>query len=107
MKYFASPLSINQTVTRTAWVFLLAALAGCSQNTDRQTASAASEASPEGEYIETFESRIGKLVFDHDVPSRESQELLFDEMDFQRAVQAYIWATPVLNSMAYRRSRLT
>ena len=35
-------------------------------------------------------------------PTAEASEALYDEMDYQRAVQAYIWATPMLNSMAMR-----
>ncbi len=35
-------------------------------------------------------------------PTAESSQVLYDEMDYQRAVQAYIWATPMLNSMGMR-----
>jgi hypothetical protein len=34
-------------------------------------------------------------------PTIEASEALYDEMDYQRAVQAYIWATPMLNSMRW------
>ncbi|MEO2018139.1 MAG: hypothetical protein ABGZ53_27620 [Fuerstiella sp.] len=39
------------------------------------------ETTVKDDYVESFYSRIGKLIFDHDVPSRDSQQLLFDEMD--------------------------
>ncbi|MEM7283694.1 MAG: DUF1254 domain-containing protein [Pseudomonadota bacterium] len=49
---------------------------------------------------ETIESRIGPLEFTHDFengyPTLETQSKLFDEMDFQRATQAYIWAIPLV-----------
>jgi hypothetical protein len=49
---------------------------------------------------ETIESRIGKLEFTHDFvngyPSKESVRKLHDEMDFQRATQAYLWALPLV-----------
>ena len=43
-------------------------------------------------------TRIGKLSFTHDFangyPTEETVRKLYDERDFQRAVQAYIWAMP-------------
>ncbi len=45
--------------------------------------------------MKAISTRIGNLEFSHDfengVPSQETVEKLFDEMDFQRACQAYIW----------------
>lgn len=50
---------------------------------------------------ETIKSRIGDLQFTHDFangyPSDETRTKLFDEMDFQRATQAYIWAIPIVS----------
>jgi len=47
---------------------------------------------------ETLDTRIGKLEFTHDFadgyPTDATVKKLFNEMDFQRAVQAYIWAIP-------------
>ena len=52
------------------------------------------------EAAETLDTRIGKLSFTHDFangyPVDATQELLFDEMDFQRACQAYIWSIPLV-----------
>ena len=49
---------------------------------------------------ETLDTRIGKLSFTHDFangyPVDATQKLLFDEMDFQRACQAYIWSIPLV-----------
>jgi hypothetical protein len=49
---------------------------------------------------ETIDTRIGPLAFTHDFengyPTLETQQKLFDEMDFQRATQAYIWAIPIV-----------
>ena len=44
----------------------------------------------------TVETRVGKLTFENGYPSRETVEELYDEMDFQRATQAYIWALPIV-----------
>lgn len=50
---------------------------------------------------ETVKTRIGKLEFTHDFangyPTNATVDMLFDEMDFQRACQAYIWALPLVS----------
>ncbi len=49
---------------------------------------------------ETIKTRIGDLSFTHDFangyPTDATQKLLFEEMDFQRACQAYIWSIPIV-----------
>jgi hypothetical protein len=46
-------------------------------------------------------SRIGELQFTHDFangyPTKETVEKLYDERDFQRACQAYLWAIPAVS----------
>ena len=44
------------------------------------------------------------LSFDGGYPA-EAAERLFDELDFQRAVQVYLWALPTMNVDAMRRDR--
>jgi hypothetical protein len=50
---------------------------------------------------ETIKTRIGDMSFTHDFangyPTEATQELLFDEIDFQRACQAYIWSIPIVS----------
>ncbi len=50
---------------------------------------------------DTIDTRVGKLEFTHDFangyPTDETVEKLFEEMDFQRAVQAYIWSLPLVS----------
>ena len=50
---------------------------------------------------ETIKTRIGDLTFTHDFangyPANETQQKLFDELDFQRACQCYIWAVPLVS----------
>src|SRR5687767_297892 len=46
--------------------------------------------------------RIGALKFENGFPTAETSKKLFDEMDFQRAVQAYIWAYPVVSFESIR-----
>ena len=45
---------------------------------------------------ETIDTRIGKLELEAGYPSKATAEKLFDEMDFQRATQAFIWALPAV-----------
>ena len=60
---------------------------------------------------ETLDSRIGELEFTQSFadgyPTDSTVEKLFDEMDFQRATQAYIWSIPFVSMAqwheAYRR----
>lgn len=56
---------------------------------------------------ETFDTRIGKLEFTHDFangyPTDETVEKLYDERDFQRACQAYIWSLPAVSFTAWQR----
>ena len=43
----------------------------------------------------TIDSRIGPLAFEGGYPTEESLVKLYDELDFQRAVQSYLWAVPL------------
>jgi hypothetical protein len=46
---------------------------------------------------ETVDTRIGKLDFELGVPTKETVAKLYDEMDFQRACQLYLWALPAVS----------
>jgi hypothetical protein len=46
----------------------------------------------------TVDTRIGKLDFDHGVPTKATVENLYDQMDFQRASQLYIWGLPIVGA---------
>jgi hypothetical protein len=41
------------------------------------------------------DTRIGKLKFENQYPSRESMETILDSMDFHGATQAYLWGIPI------------
>jgi hypothetical protein len=51
---------------------------------------------------ETVDTRIGKLTFESGYPSKETVQKLYDEMDFQRAAQAYIWGIPAVGLAEWR-----
>ena len=45
----------------------------------------------------TINSRIGPLAFEGGYPTDATVAKLYDEMDFQRATQAYMWAIPIVS----------
>jgi len=45
----------------------------------------------------TIDSRIGSLEFEGGYPTDAAVTRLYDEMDFQRATQAYLWAIPLVS----------
>src|SRR6056297_2836666 len=45
----------------------------------------------------TIDSRIGPLTFEGGYPTDPTVTRLYDEMDFQRATQAYLWAIPIVS----------
>jgi len=56
---------------------------------------------------QTVPSRIGPLEFTHDFangyPTDATIQKLYDERDFQRACQAYLWALPAVSFTAWQR----
>jgi hypothetical protein len=51
---------------------------------------------------QTTDTRIGKLNFERGYPTKETTRKVFDEMDYQRAVQAYLWAYPAVSFESIR-----
>jgi hypothetical protein len=56
---------------------------------------------------DTLETRFGTLHFFGGFPDPASVEKLYDNLDFQRAVQAYLLALPVVNQYGNRESILS
>jgi hypothetical protein len=50
------------------------------------------------------ETPIGQIELQGGYPSTSSVKKLYDEIDFQRASQAYVWATPIVAMEAIRRA---
>jgi hypothetical protein len=50
----------------------------------------------------TVDTRFGTLRFFDGVPDQVSTDKIYDNLDFQRAVQAYLLALPVVNQVANR-----
>ena len=53
------------------------------------------------------ESRIGKLEFSSGYPTEATVDKLYDELDFQRAVQAYLWAMPFVSYASVAEATLS
>lgn len=54
---------------------------------------------------QTVDTRIGKVELTEGVPANDAvAQKLFDELDFQRASQAYIWALPIIGFAEWQAS---
>ncbi|MCG7972188.1 MAG: DUF1254 domain-containing protein [Candidatus Thiodiazotropha taylori] len=53
----------------------------------------------------TVETRIGELAFINGYPSESSVVKLYEEMDFQRAVQAYLWGLPMVEMAEWQKAQ--
>ena len=67
-------------------------------------------AAPGGFAQETIKTRIGDLSFTHDFangyPTDATQQLLFHEIDFQRACQTYIWSIPIVSMAQWQYAHM-
>jgi hypothetical protein len=52
-------------------------------------------------------SRLGTLDLDHGYPTAATVEKLFDDLDFQRACQAYLWALPLMAMVQWQSEHAT
>ena len=50
-------------------------------------------------------TRIGTLEFEKGYPSDATIKLLYNEMDFQRAVQAYLWGLPMVEMAEWQKAQ--
>ncbi len=55
----------------------------------------------------TILSRIGSLTFEGGYPTDETVERLYDEMDFQRGTQCYLWAIPIVSFAKWQEQHET
>jgi hypothetical protein len=51
---------------------------------------------------EHIETPIGAIELAHNYFDDDASERLFDEMDYQRATQAYLWSTPIVSMTTWR-----
>ena len=60
----------------------------------------------EDTYPNKVKTHIGELTFDHGIPTEETSEKLYYQMDYHRAVQAYLWSLPIVGQAQWRQSYL-
>ena len=53
----------------------------------------------------TVKTRIGKLKFENGYPSDATVTKLYNELDFQRAVQAYLWGLPMVEMAEWQKAQ--
>ena len=92
-------LAVIAAATTTAGPALAQMLTGAPAKPDLKysTPMPAGVASPD-----KVETRLGTLNFFDGFPDKASAEKLFDNLDFQRAVQAYLFAIPAVSQVANR-----
>src|SRR5580658_568917 len=88
--------------------FAAAFAASCSsQNSTPGTRSNAQGNTTASKGTDRVETRIGTLEFTHGFangyPTAATIEKLYDERDFQRACQAYLWSLPAVSFAAWQR----
>jgi hypothetical protein len=50
--------------------------------------------------LSTVNTRLGPLTLENGYPTKATSAKLYDELDFQRATQAYLWALPAIGFKA-------
>jgi hypothetical protein len=86
--------------SRFAFIFVTALLTTACAQGSRTDGAAPAAAPPPGR--EAVDTRVGKLEFESGYPSQGTVEKLYDEMDFQRACQAYLWGIPAVGLAEWR-----
>src|SRR4051812_4062514 len=52
--------------------------------------------------MRSLPGRLGRVEFDGELPARRVLPLVFDELDYQIACQAYLWALPLVSYAQWR-----
>lgn len=90
-----------ETVKTPIGATALATLQACSPSTD--SGIALKDATLVGDEI--INTSIGTVEIQHNYVTDESAQALYDEMDYQRATQLYIWSTPFVSYHQWERGQ--
>ena len=55
----------------------------------------------------TIETRSGKLELENGYPAKDTAAKMFEEIDYQRACQAYLWALPIMAMQQWQQEHIT
>ena len=56
-------------------------------------------------HAQKVDTRLGPMQLENGYPSREAVEKLYDEMDFQRATQTFLWGLPAVGFYGLREAQ--
>ena len=87
---------------RMALAGVVAVMASACGQAPTESAPAPSSAPAAAATADTVQTRLGALNFERGYPTAETTRKLFDEIDYQRAVQAYLWAYPAVSFESIR-----
>jgi len=85
----------------TCCALILAMTAACTRSPP-STNGATAAPDPVTSTAKPADTRVGKIAFEQGFPTEETTRKLFDELDYQRAVQAYLWAYPAVSFESIR-----
>jgi hypothetical protein len=86
-------------------IIVLFALSLLVMNTDGFAATKQSVKKANRALEGTVKTRIGKLTFENGYPSDATVKKLYNELDFQRAVQAYLWGLPMVEMAEWQKAQ--
>ena len=99
---------MKKNITSFGIVLLTLLTFGCQEQNKGTTEKENSTFSQDGRNYQNLNTRIGNLVFENNylvgIPTKSTSEKIFDEIDFQRASQAYIWSVPMTSFYAWKQS---
>ncbi len=90
---------LNMTRLVFAGIAALFVATGCGQAEAPSPAPVSASAVSTANDVQT---RLGALNFERGYPTAETTKKLFDELDYQRAVQAYLWGYPAVSFESIR-----
>ena len=93
---------LRSSVVPVGWVALIVAMMAACTQTSAPTPTPTPAPTETEAQAQTTDTRLGKLNFEQGFPTEETAKKLFDEMDYQRAVQAYLWAYPAVSFESIR-----
>jgi hypothetical protein len=82
---------LKSTITAAGLALIVTTMTACTQTQPPAPTQAPST-----------DTRLGQLNFERGYPTEETTRKVFDEMDYQRAVQAYLWAYPAVSFESIR-----
>jgi hypothetical protein len=87
---------VRNILTFTVFLVLILCFNACQLGNEKQNKAQSGDS-------EIISFGIDGLEFTNGYPTDETSQMLYDEMDLQRATQAYIWGFPLVSSASIRR----